>query len=172
MDCRDVEQHVDRFLDRELPAPMLLEVARHAGECQACDRTLRALAALGDTLQHVVTSEAAALDLSGVWPAVEGRIHAEELRRGWMRRMRRVPMWASGIAAAATLAFWLAGPSVAPERIAQRGSPARAERVALRTPPNDARIDRLAGKSVALRREPKAGTTLIWVNSANPEGAW
>jgi hypothetical protein len=172
MDCRDVEQHVDRFLDRELPAPMLLEIARHAGECGDCDRTLRELATLGDTIQRAVTADVAALDLSSLWPAVEGAIHAEEVRRSWTRRMRRVPMWASGLAAAATLVFWLTAPPAPQERVVQRGSMPRADRLAMRTPPNDARIDRLAGKSVGLRREPKAGTTLIWVNSANPEGAW
>jgi hypothetical protein len=29
---------------------------------------------------------------------------------------------------------------------------------------NDADIDRLAGKDIAVRREPKSGTTIIWVN--------
>ena len=40
------------------------------------------------------------------------------------------------------------------------------ERVASasRLPPNHAYIDRLAGRDVLLRREPKSGTTLIWVN--------
>ncbi|MFN8544024.1 MAG: zf-HC2 domain-containing protein [Candidatus Binatia bacterium] len=174
MICRDVEQHLDRFLDRELPTPMLLAVARHAGECAGCDHMLREFAALGDALQQTVAADVDALDLSGIWPAVEARVHGAKTRRSWVRRMRTVPMWASALAAAATLVFWLQTTPGERERavVAQRDPAPRAERVAMRTPPNEARIDRLAGKGVALRREPKAGTTLIWVNYTNPGGAW
>jgi hypothetical protein len=38
------------------------------------------------------------------------------------------------------------------------------EHVASRTMRNQTFIDRLAGKGVAVRREPKSGTTIIWVN--------
>ena len=33
---------------------------------------------------------------------------------------------------------------------------------------NHAYIDRLSGKDIAVRREPKSGTTIIWVSHQEP----
>jgi hypothetical protein len=38
--------------------------------------------------------------------------------------------------------------------------------------PNHVYIDRLAGKDIALRRESKSGTTMIWVNHEVESSGW
>jgi hypothetical protein len=38
--------------------------------------------------------------------------------------------------------------------------------------PNHVFIDRLAGKDIALRREAKSGTTMIWVNHEVERNGW
>src|SRR5579885_498936 len=81
MTCGDVERLLDAFIDRELPAPMLLEVARHASACPPCDATLRQVATLGDLIGQTLADDAAALDLAPVWPAVARGIERSTRRR-------------------------------------------------------------------------------------------
>ncbi len=166
MTCGDTEQHLDRFLDTELPPPMLLEIARHAAACPSCEEGLRQMTALHDVVARVAREDAASLDLSGLWPAIAAEVDRASSRRTWGRRLRSVPVWAATLAAAASLTLW-----VRPPQPTQVASAPRVIRAATRTPPNLAYIDRLAGKGVSVRREPKAGTTIIWVNYNTPMGA-
>jgi anti-sigma factor RsiW len=157
MTCGDVERLLDAFIDRELPAPMLLEVARHASACPPCDATLRQVATLGDLIGQTLADDAAALDLAPVWPAVARGIERSTRRRRWAQRLRTVPAW--GVAAAALAAsalLWLQASTPPTQR------PVRVATARLR--PDQAVIDRLAGKHVRVRSEPKAGMTMIWVD--------
>jgi anti-sigma factor RsiW len=155
MTCGDVETLLDPFLDSELPPPMLVAVARHAAGCSACDETIRSLSTLREVVAETIRRDAAAVDLSGVWPRIEAAIDSTRRRRRWTERARGVPMWAAGLAMAAAITLVVLS--------VQQTSPGPGVRVA-RVPPNHAYIDRLAGRDVVLRREAKSGTTLIWVN--------
>jgi hypothetical protein len=173
MTCSDVERLLDAFIDRELPTPMLLEVARHASGCGPCDETVRQFAALGGAINQAIVGEAEALDLSSVWPVVSRRIDPLTTRRRFRERVRVLPAWVVTFAAAASLAVvmrqampQLAGwvtPQVAEVTVpAPTPPPVQVARVTAR--PHQAVIDRLAGKNVAVRSEPKGGSTMIWVN--------
>ena len=170
MTCGDVAQHMDAFVDAELPAPTLLAIARHAGSCTSCDVAVRALETLHETIERATREEAAALDLSGVWPAVDAGIGRVEARRRWMRRARSVPAWGAVLAAAASVFFWVRTPEREPMR-----EPARVASVApialTRPRPNQAVIERLdsASSRFELRRERKYGTTLIMVSTDGEE---
>ena len=155
--CTQASDLLDAFLDAELPGPMLLAVARHAGACPACDGEIRERSAVHDAVEQTVRAEADALDLSGVWPAVAAGTTRADEHRIRVRRLRTLPMWAAaGVAVAASAVLWFQMPGPAPD----------APRVA-RARPNHAVIDRLAseGARVALRSERKNGTMLIMVNS-------
>ncbi len=165
MNCSDVERLLDAFIDRELPPPMLLEVARHASACPPCDETVRQFAALGEAVGQAVALDVDALDLSGVWPAVATAIDRETWRRRWRQRLRQVPAAAVTFAAAASLAIWLRTPgTIVTQRPSVPKPPTKYARLH-----DQPVIARLAGKDVAVRSEPKAGTTLFWVNY--PAGA-
>jgi len=170
MTCADFEQLLDGFIDSELPPQMLLEVARHAATCPPCDATARQLTTMHEALARVVEDDAASLDLSRVWPAVAMVVNRAEKRRTWARRLRSAPVWMTAMAAAASVAVWMRTTDIGHVVSA----PVHATRVAMHTSPNRAVIDRLAGKGVTVRREPKAGTTIIWVNHSpgldNPSG--
>lgn len=154
MTCADVADLLDRFVDAELPAPMLLAVARHAGTCPACDTAARELTAVRDLLGRTVQSEADAIDLSGVWPAVARAADRIDTRRTWVRRMRLAPVWGVGLAAASAL-FWLRATTPEPVRVAER-PPRR----------NQAVIERIDSTSpLELRRDRKDGTVLIMVSA-------
>ena len=160
MTCADVEPLRDAFVDAELPGPMLLAVARHAGTCGSCDEALRALGAVRETVARTLEGEADTLELKLLWPMVQRRIEGEAQRRTWLRRARVVPAWGAVAALAAGALFWLQTPAPTP-----RPEPGR---VATRPRPNQAVIERLSAANnsrVSLRRERKNGTTLIMVRA-------
>jgi len=159
MTCAEVEGLLDAFVDAELPAPALLAVARHAGGCEACDAAVRELGALREAVERSVGSEAAALDLSGVWPAVSRGVERHDARVEWRRRLRTVPAWGVALAVAATALLWLRSPEPEPARLAAH-PPRR----------NQAVIERIdSSLPFELRRERKYGTTLIMVNDAGDQ---
>ena len=153
MTCADVTDLLDRFVDAELPAPMLLAVARHAGAGPTCDTAARELTVVRELLGRTVQPEAERLDLSAVWPAVARAADRIDTRRTWVRRVRLAPVWGVGLAAASAL-FWLRT-TPEPVRVAER--PARR---------NQAVIERIDSASpLELRRERKDGTVLSMVSS-------
>ena len=165
MTCTDVEQLLDGFVDAELVPSDLLAIARHAASCPACDQSVQEITALHEHVARTVREQAARLDLSDVWPSVAAAVDHRNSHRAHGRRLRAVSLLGGGLAAAASVAFWLAQapPTQPPSRVATTSVSRRQTNLAL--------IDRLAGKKVAVRREPKAGTTIIWVdyNSGLPE---
>jgi len=159
MSCAEFAGLVDAFIDAELPAPKLLSVARHAGACLDCDRAVRELTAMREMLERGGRADAELLDLSPVWPAVERRAVRVDARRAWRRRLRTVPAWGIGLAAAAGALLWLRAPG--PEPI----------RVTARPRPNQAVIERLdsSGGRFEVRSERKTGTLLIMFNATGDE---
>jgi anti-sigma factor RsiW len=157
MTCADVQQLLDAFVDAELPGPMLLSVARHAGSCAACDADIRELSALHEALERMVRADVDALDLNRVWPAIDAGMTRVDARRAWARRLRSAPAWGMALAAAAGAVLWLRSPAPDTAREVARSS-AR---------PNFAVIDRLSSgvSRVAISRERKLGTTLIMVSA-------
>lgn len=164
MNCAEVAERLDAFNDGELPSTALLDVARHAGGCAACEDALRALAALHQRIATAMDADVDALDLSRVWPAVAERVTQEDSRRTWRRRLRLAPAWAASFALAAGAVFWF-------HAIERPIAPMVAMRSELPRP-NQAVIDRLDSQAarVELRRERKQGTTLIMVNAYGGEG--
>jgi anti-sigma factor RsiW len=160
MTCQEVIERLDAFVDGELHREPVLgvEIARHAAGCPACDTAIRELTALHEAIDRTVRTDVDALDLSGVWSAVESGIARVDARRAWQRRLRSAPMWgAAAMAMAAGALFYLrAAPEPqAPRQIAR---------------PNQAIIERLdTVGAFELRRDRKNGTTLIMV-SADGEG--
>ena len=175
MACPDIEQLLDAFVDSELPPAQLLEVAEHAASCSACEVAIGELTALRQSVAALVEQEAHRLDLSGVWPAVEASISRRPARRAAVVPLRpsapALTAWGALAALAASVFLWFGSPSTQQaERVAARRPAEPAVRVASATKAvrpirtaNHADIDRLSGKDIAVRREPKSGTTIIWV---------
>ena len=162
--CGQAAELLDAFVDAELPGPMLLAVARHAGGCVACDDALRERSALHEVIERTVREASEELDLSTVWPAVERRVTREDVRRARFRRLRQAPPWIAVAALAASAVLWLRTPASEPVREPTRVAAARFR-------PNRAVIERLSseGARVALRSERKNGTTLIMVSADGGE---
>lgn len=182
MACPEIARVLDAFVDSELPPAQSLEIAQHAASCSACEVAIGELTALRHSVAALVEQEANRLDLSGVWPAVEtaiGRRPAPPARVVPLRRSTpALATWGALAALAASVFFWLGAPSM--RDATQAASPRQPEpavQVAVASKAasgptavramrsfNHADIDRLSGKDIAVRREPKSGTTIIWVS--------
>lgn len=171
MTCSDAEHLLDAFVDSELPPVTLLEVARHAGQCGRCGSTVNELLGVRQAVATTLDELVAGLDLSTTWPRVEAVLTRTTAQAAWRHRLgaarrrmpRSAPVWGSLAALAASAALFLRAPVQQVVR-ATGDTPRSAARVATKKLPNHMYIDRLAGKDIALRREPKSGTMVIWVN--------
>ena len=187
MTCGEVEPLLEAFVDTELPTSTLLEVARHAGHCDACDRQVQGHLAVRRALAEQSERDTAGIDFTGVWSKVDAEIMRLDGQRTWRERSdakrgrvpRRVSLWGSVAAVAAGVALFVGIPAPdrvpVPEKGLSTGTvaqpPGRLAGSSKRLP-NHVYIDRLAGKDIALRREPKSGTTMIWVNHEVERGKW
>lgn len=159
MTCDEASERLSAFVDAELPGPELLEVARHAAQCPACERAIRDTIVVQQVLVREQHAALAELDLMQVWPRVAAeidRLDAGAARPARRARMSRVPMWgAAALAMAAGALFWFRSETPAPTRLAARARP------------NQAVIERIDsdGTRFELRRERKLGTTLIMVSA-------
>jgi anti-sigma factor RsiW len=178
MTCDAAASLLDAFVDCELPPATQLDVACHAGQCTACQGVVQDLLRLRENLVAANDAAVDAMDLSRVWPAVEARISREEGRQAWRARRADVPRrgratrvvrWGVAVAIAASAMLMLRTPS-RQDGVAPTGAPVRV--AAAKRLPNSVYIDRLAGKDIALRREPKSGTTIIWVNHGLEASEW
>ncbi len=178
--CVETGSRIDAFVDGELSPTESVDVARHLAQCGAGDRTASRLLTLRDVVVAETERAVDALDLSGVWTRVEGAIDRAKAQGDWRERVaarRRIPrpaVWGgiAAIAASAALFLRTPAPPPAPAQIA-KSEPAAAQpaRTAKRLP-NHVYIDRLAGKDIAVRREPKSGTTMIWVHHEVESNGW
>jgi len=169
MSCTDVAGLLEPFVDSELTPATLLDVARHAGHCRSCEAQVADLLGVREALVTGSERAVAGLDLSGVWPHVAREMDRVDAQAAWRARSegrrvsRRLVVWGSVAAIAAGAMLMMRGPFLTTGPVAGDGAPAAPTRVAKRLP-NSVYIDRLAGKDIALRREPKSGTTMIWVH--------
>jgi anti-sigma factor RsiW len=183
MTCGEVEPLIEAFVDSELPASTLLDVARHAGQCDACDRLVQRHLTVRLALSEHAEEATAALDFDGLWAKIDAEATRIDGQRAWRERADakrgrtpyRKTLWGSIAAVAAGVALFVGIPATrqAPVMLASNPQPGAVARpVASKRLPNHVYIDRLAGKDIAVRRERKSGTTMIWVNHEVERSGW
>jgi hypothetical protein len=122
------------------------------------------------------------LDLSGVWAQVDQAIGRIEGQQEWRDRaaakrgiLPRRLAWGAAAAIAAGTALFLrpiGGPDAVTPMAGGKPVATQVAKAESKRLPNHVYIDRLAGKDIALRREPKSGTTMIWVNHEVERSGW
>lgn len=158
-DCADVEARLDAFVDSELSPSEQIDVARHLAGCAPCNAVVERLLALREGLLSMAESAVQSMSLAAVWPAVAERADVHDRRQWWRRggRARQaVPMWAAGIALAASALLAL--------RAMQPVAEGPPELLASRMPQH-AVIERVVG-NVDVRHDVKNGAPIILVNDA------
>jgi len=181
--CGEFDAKVDRYIDGVLSPVEMADASRHADECTACTQTVAQYQQVRVLLTTAVTEKVAAVDVSGLWEAIDARLDVPltsvpaswtDIARSWLagavstaRSFGSVlgdvaPHRAGWVAAAAGVAVVIAlgmsgrdpGPNVSPpSRVASRG----------------VRIDSMevgAGHSVSTWMRPRTGTRVIWVADA------
>jgi len=188
MTCADAAARIDGFVDGELSPSLAIDVARHLGQCRRCDVSVQRLLAIREALTDTSARAVDQLDLSGVWAQVDRAIAKVEGQQEWRDRaaakrgvLPRRLGWGAAAAIAAGMALYVrlaGGPdTVVPippiVRDTKPGAQTQlAKNVEPKRLPNHVYIDRLAGKDIALRREKKSGTTMIWVNHEVERNGW
>lgn len=184
MSCRETRPLLPLFFDGELEARQMRAVALHSTRCSECERELRDL----ERLQETVTSSIAAMvdevDLGRIWVGVAPRLRVEPIPwyrrvRGWWEEResgwhRAGPVFAA--LAVATLVVAIAwrviesdSPQIAKIDTAVESKVASVEhsaskRVAAHID-NSAVLDSVRSnvESVALMTEPETNTMVLWI---------
>jgi hypothetical protein len=177
VNCNDFEATIDLYLDGMLEGDARRRATEHAGSCTACDALVTSYQQAASLLTTAVADRAAAVDVSGLWEAIDAAIgeipvaRPEPLRHpvqtptpatGWGWR-RWLPDWSPltlGAAAAATLAvaIFFGGSTTEnqPQRIARvKTKPVRIEN--LEVP---------SGYTVSTWSRPRTRTHIIAINQA------
>lgn len=168
--CREARPLLPLFFDGELEARQMRAVALHSTRCPECERELRELEHLQESIAAHVNALVETVDLSQLWAGVAPRLGGrapswrerwvtwwDEARAGWSVRG---PAFA-GLAAAALLALVVVQREVPPAK--QVAAPARGPRIAKID--NSAKLDSMQSSvdSVALVTEPETNTTMLWI---------
>lgn len=166
MTCQDAESLLPLFFDGELDSRRMREVAVHATRCPSCEGSLRELESIQNHLQSMLAEEVDAVDLSGLWPAIEGRLPPpraalwQRLRLWWEEHEE--PRWGLALPATAAVATIAALALFASFRIEPIVSPDASRVASTDYLPG---IDRLetSFESVAVFSDPDTRTTVLWI---------
>lgn len=162
MTCRETVPLLPLFVDGELDARQMRQVALHSTRCPACERQLRDMETVQDLVAGYVSQSVEELGVVEIWSLIAPRV--DSVRRPWLTRVRawwesgeaywvRVPLYAGLAAVLALLAArWLpiGGVSEEQPRVVVDNS------VILDSVRSDA-------PSLALLNEPQTNTMVLWV---------
>lgn len=173
MDCKQLDEKLDHYLDGELDAAGTEAVRLHTASCPSCNDTITAFQQTRAMITTAVADLATAVDVSGFFEGIENKL-AEQETRSWRFRIGgfaraagreitatlgtpvRAAVW-SGAAAAVAVALFLAMSGTEPQR----------ERLAAG---DSVRVDTLEagrGYSVATWIQPRTGTRVFWARPNN-----
>lgn len=158
--CESFQESIGRWLDGELPPADSEAVRSHVANCADCGAARQRLEKIQLTLGTILTADAARLEFAPFWRAVQHRIEA---KRSWheelieaVRSLFIVPRLAWAVPAAIMLVLGYLSLTKWPAGV-ETNNYASVESI-------DAH-----GRNVALLREDKTKTTIIWLYQ-DPEG--
>jgi hypothetical protein len=163
MNCRESRPLLPLFLDGELDARQMREVALHSTRCGECEHELRGMERLQELISTRIQSQVAEIDLSRVWAGVAPRL--ESVKRPWYETLRErweelSPRWqtlapisaAAAVAGLVAMLFWQSQGPV--ENKPWVGAD------------NSAIVDSVQSnvQNITFLREPETNTTVLWIN--------
>jgi anti-sigma factor RsiW len=182
VNCIDFEANVDRYLDGALDPDAWRSALDHASGCTMCDALVTRHQQAASLLQTAVTERVAAVDVSGLWDAIDSRLPPSALRapsgvtarpaglvfldrlRDWATTLTPVRIGAA-MATAAVVALLVGsfGDEATRERVARNGGRAKAKAVRIVT------MEVPSGYTVSTWSRPRTRTHMI---SINPDPAY
>ena len=190
MNCTDLDNLIDSYIDQHLSADEHARVSAHVAGCKACETRVVEAQRLGALLRTAVADRVAAVGVSGAWNAVAEVIHEQVsgrtvtesvigFRAGFVRHVRewfdsvgdsigalwapgrwRYGMAAAGIALVAVMVMDYSEPSPKRVKVVSSKSGGKSRGVKIQS------LDVAEGHTVSTWRLPKMRTAVIWVASA------
>ena len=175
MNCNDFEANIDRYLDGALDSNSWRSALEHAARCTACDALVTSYQQASALLKTAVTDRVAAVDVSGLWDAIESQVPATVARvipitpripvpvgfverlRGWAAQLTPVRVGAAMATAAVALGLLVAssGRDTLPEPRIARAKTKAVRIEAMEVP---------AGYTVSTWSRPRSRTHMISIN--------
>jgi anti-sigma factor RsiW len=167
--CREARPLLPLFFDGELEARQMRAVALHSTRCPECERELRELEHLQESLAAHVQSLLDTVDATQVWAGVAPRLArrapswTERWRAGWEEShagWRIGGPALAGLAVAVLVAVGVVQRESEVTPVPGRVAAARAAKI-----DNSARLDSMQSSvdAVALVTEPETNTTMLWI---------
>jgi len=158
--CQTIQESIGRWLDGELPTADGEAVRRHVAACADCGAARQRLEKIQLTLGRVLSAEASRLEFAPFWREVQRRI---EQKRPWHEELIE---WCQSSFSAPRLA-WVVPAAI----MLVLGFLSLAKWPVGGEANNYASVESIDahGRNVALLREDKTKTTIIWLYQ-NPEG--
>jgi len=166
MNCRECRPLLPLFLDGELEARQMREVALHSTRCVECEGELRGMERLQELVANDVAAMVDEIDLGQVWAGVSARLtptsrplrerlsdwweEANPLRYAWM------PVSAAAVAAVLALLLWQTPSTTPSAQVAGVDNSAIVETV------------QSDGNAIAFHRDSLTNTTVLWVTDNGP----
>jgi anti-sigma factor RsiW len=179
VNCIDFEANVDRYLDGALDPDAWRSALDHASGCMVCDALVTRYQQAASLLQTAVTERVAAVDVSGLWDAIDSRLPPAAVRapsgvvtrpvggefldrlRDWVTSLTPVRIGAA-IATAAAVALLVSslGDESTRERVARNAGRTKAKAVRIVT------MEVPSGYTVSTWSRPRTRTHMISINPA------
>jgi anti-sigma factor RsiW len=179
VNCIDFEANVDRYLDGALDPDAWRSALDHTSGCTTCDALVTRYQQACSLLQTAVTDRVAAVDVSGVWDAIDSQLPPAAVRapsgvarrpirgvfldrvRDWVRVLTPVRIGAAmATAAAVALLVGSLGDEASPDRVVRSGGRAKAKAVRIVT------MEVPSGYTVSTWSRPRSRTHMISINPA------
>jgi len=181
VNCNDFEANIDRYLDGALDSDAWRDAFGHTSICSACDALVTRYQQATALLQTAVTDRVTAVDVSGLWDAIDSQIPTAPLRlpsglparrvrgdrlfdlmRGWASALTPVRVGAAMMATAAAVALLVAtaAEDTRPERAGRNIARAKAKAVRIVT------MEVPSGYTVSTWSRPRSRTHMISINPA------
>lgn len=179
MNCTDFEANVDRYLDGALDPDDWRSALDHVSICTMCDTLVTRYQQASSLLQTAVTERVAAVDVSGLWDAIDSRLPAAGVRipsgvvtrpvggvfldrlREWVTALTPVRIGAAmATAAAVALLIGSLGNEPTQERLARNGGRTKAKAVRI------VNMEVPSGYTVSTWSRPRTRTHMISINPA------
>jgi len=177
MTCHEVSGLLDPFVDGELDPRSFQTVSAHLNGCTDCHRTAERARDLKERIAGAVGARTREFDSTAFWKALEGRLPGLAVERKPSWRERAIDYWSGTswagrlvLAGAATAALAILAVRLIP--YSEEAPSVVSSATVVASASGGVRIDRLRARAgtVAVWREPRYDTTVIWV--AADGGEW
>ena len=185
MDCAEFDRNIDLYIDRMLSTSDMDSAASHTKACRGCNESVTSYQHARALLTTAVADRVTAVDVSGMWEAIEASLgsgvgHQGAHRTHWYHLVadraatlaERARALASGSFTPARAGMWAAAAAAVALMVTMWSSGTEPARVAAsrKIESKPVRIDSMevaAGHTVSTWVRPRTNTRVIWIGDGD-----